>query len=176
MSYEFESNLCVKSYRSGVGILIINQQGLIFMAQRRRSPFNVLQMPQGGIDQKRYGSIGYWETPFEAAKRELYEETGLLDNIAWLGVTSWLTYSFPEHAAKKSYQGQFIGQRQKWFLVNFYGKDEHIKLGEEFVSWRWVPRSMIIDATVPFKQGLYRKVLTLLMGNRRPSIYYKNNR
>lgn len=167
MSYEFEYGLPVKSYRLGVGIVIVNKIGEIWMARRKRAMDAVLQMPQGGIDQKSYGSVHYWETPFEAAKRELYEETGLYENITWLGVSCWLTYSFPEHASRKSYQGQFIGQRQRWFLLNYHGSDKDIKIGEEFVSWKWVQRNHVIDSTVSFKQGLYRKVLTLLMGNRR---------
>lgn len=167
MSYEFESGLDVKSYRLGVGLLIMNAEGMIFMAQRKRSNSNALQMPQGGIDPKSFGSISYWETPYEAAKRELYEETGLYKNLLWRSISPWLTYSFPSYAARRSYKGQYIGQRQRWFLLSYYGSDNDIKLGEEFSSWQWVPRSDVVNITVPFKQGLYRKVLTLLIGTRK---------
>lgn len=166
MSYEFQHGLPVQSYRLGVGLLIVNKKGQIWMAQRRKAHNNTLQMPQGGIDERVQDNIYYWETPFEAAKRELYEETGLYTNLQWLNVSSWLTYSFPMYAARKSYNGQFIGQKQKWFLVNFYGSDKDVKIGNEFSRWTWIPRHLVINSTLSFKQGLYRKVLTLLMCNR----------
>lgn len=166
--------LDVKSYRLGVGLLIVNSRGYIWMAERRRSANHALQMPQGGIDPLSYGGIQYWETPYEAAKRELYEETGLYKNLLWRSVSPWLTYSFPSHAARRSYNGQYIGQRQRWFLVSFYGSDDEIKLGDEFSSWAWMHRSHVVNTTVPFKQGLYRKVLTLLLGSRTDLVRYRD--
>jgi len=170
MSYEFDSGLDVKSYRPGIGLLIVNSKGLILVAQRKRSSNHSWQMPQGGMDEKQFGSIKYWETPYEAAKRELYEETGLYKNLLWRSVTPWLTYSFPAHAARRSYQGQYIGQRQRWFLLSYYGADDEVRLGDEFSNCRWIHRSEVVNATVQFKQGLYRKVLTLLLGSRKDLI------
>ena len=55
-------------YRPCVGIMLLNAQGKVFVAQRIDMPSKAWQMPQGGIDEG--------ETPLEAAKRELLEETG----------------------------------------------------------------------------------------------------
>ena len=62
-------------YRRNVGIMLVNQKGLIFVGQRRAEagPEHVdahhsWQMPQGGIDKG--------EDPYPAALRELAEETG----------------------------------------------------------------------------------------------------
>ena len=36
--------------RSGVGIIVLNQENKIFVAKRIDNPKNFWQMPQGGID------------------------------------------------------------------------------------------------------------------------------
>ena len=36
--------------RSGVGIIVLNQENKVFMAKRIDNPKNFWQMPQGGVD------------------------------------------------------------------------------------------------------------------------------
>src|SRR5690348_17811459 len=55
-------------YRRGVGIMLLNALNRVFVAQRVDFSSDAWQMPQGGIDKG--------ETPREAARRELKEETG----------------------------------------------------------------------------------------------------
>ena len=57
-----------KPYRQGVGVVLLNANGKVFVAQRNDTQEPAWQMPQGGIDTG--------EDPFEAALRELEEETG----------------------------------------------------------------------------------------------------
>ncbi|MBV8594216.1 MAG: NUDIX domain-containing protein, partial [Caulobacteraceae bacterium] len=38
-------------YRPGVGVMLINKQGRVFVAQRIDMPGTAWQMPQGGIDE-----------------------------------------------------------------------------------------------------------------------------
>src|SRR5688572_19767361 len=59
-------------YRSCVGVMLINKDDLVFIGRRRSeadaaSDGYSWQMPQGGIDPG--------EEPYQAALRELYEET-----------------------------------------------------------------------------------------------------
>ena len=56
-----------KSYRKGVGIIIVNSDLQFFLGKRIGA--DAWQFPQGGIDEG--------ETPEDALYRELYEETGL---------------------------------------------------------------------------------------------------
>ena len=55
--------------RTGVGIIILNDQNKIFVGKRKDNPGDKWQMPQGGVD------IG--EDFVTAMKRELMEETGI---------------------------------------------------------------------------------------------------
>ena len=55
-------------YRPCVGIMLINNEGLVFVGRRIDQTVEGWQMPQGGIDDG--------ETPEQAALRELEEETG----------------------------------------------------------------------------------------------------
>ena len=59
--------------RSGVGIVVLNQENKIFVARRIDNPKNFWQMPQGGIDQG--------EDFLRAAYRELKEETSITTSL-----------------------------------------------------------------------------------------------
>ena len=56
-------------YRKCVGVMLVNQDGKVFVGQRIDTDAPAWQMPQGGIDPG--------ETPQEAGVRELHEETGI---------------------------------------------------------------------------------------------------
>ncbi len=93
---------------------------------------------QGGIDEG--------EVPREAALRELTEETNITSARIVAEIDSWLVYDFPlsfrERWAGTKWE-KYKGQRQKWFLVHFYGRDEEIDLMgnqkeyQEFTQWKW---------------------------------------
>ena len=141
-------------YRPGVGIVLLNREGLVFVAQRIDTPGEAWQMPQGGIDPG--------ETPRDAALRELKEETGT-DRAELLAESrEWLTYDLPPKLGAKVWKGRYKGQCQKWFVLRFLGEDSDIDLeGEmpEFSAWRWVPAAQLPDLIVGFKRPLYRAIL-----------------
>jgi 8-oxo-dGTP pyrophosphatase MutT (NUDIX family) len=56
-------------YRPGAGVMLVNREGKIFVAQRIDSTLEAWQMPQGGLDKG--------EDPEDGALRELEEETGI---------------------------------------------------------------------------------------------------
>ena len=54
----------------------------------------------------------------------------------------WLRYDFPTKVRARLHGGweHFRGQRQKWYLVHFYGTDDEINLEtehQEFKAWQW---------------------------------------
>jgi len=149
-----------KDYRRNVGVAIFNTQGQIWLGQRfgASGPY-CWQCPQGGIDKG--------EKPKAAAKRELFEETGLrAENMDYLGRTKgWLYYDFPPeilHAKRKRFKT--IGQRQKWFAFRYFGNGSDVDLKshgpQEFSDWRWADLHTIPDTIVPFKRTVYEQLIT----------------
>jgi putative (di)nucleoside polyphosphate hydrolase len=143
-------------YRPNVGIMLVNRQGKVFVAQRLDSPGAAWQMPQGGIDGD--------ETPIAAALRELTEETGIPASLVRVEAETpgWLTYDLPHDLVAKLWKGRWRGQKQRWFLMRFLGEDAQIDINTdhpEFSSWDWVDTGDVLARIVPFKRAVYARVL-----------------
>ncbi len=142
-------------YRSGVGIMLLNPQGLVFTAKRIDTPADAWQMPQGGIDEG--------ETPRQAAFREMKEEIGTDQAEILKESADWLRYDLPADLLGKVWKGRYRGQQQKWFALRFTGRDCDIDIRTEhpeFDDWRWTRIDQLLDVIVPFKRDLYRAVVT----------------
>ena len=145
-----------KGWRLGVGIVLINQEQKIFMGERIDNK-GAWQMPQGGVN------IAINEELDVAARRELFEETGI-KNAELVNVSQgWYYYYLPKNLRRKLWGGKFMGQKQKWFLFNFNGKDNEINLNidkkPEFYNWKWVSPNEVCDQIVSFKKEIYEKIL-----------------
>ena len=144
-------------YRPCVGIMLINDQGLVFVARRKGSE-DAWQMPQGGIDKG--------EKPKQAALRELEEEIGTSKGKVLGKTKGWLTYDLPEHLIGNVWKGKYRGQKQKWFALRFTGRDEEIDLEAsghvEFDAWKWVSVNELTELIVPFKRTVYAEVVAQL--------------
>ncbi|GEO81699.1 RNA pyrophosphohydrolase [Pararhodospirillum oryzae] len=151
------------SYRRGVGIMLINAAGLVFVAQRIDVAAEAWQMPQGGLEPG--------EEPLAGALRELEEEIGTA-RAEVLGETAgWLTYDLPQPLQGGLWRGRYRGQTQKWFALRFTGQDQDINLATEhpeFREWRWVPVETLVARIVPFKRALYEAVVAELGSYARP--------
>ncbi len=146
-------------YRPGVGLMLLNRDGLVFVGRRADTAEDAWQMPQGGIDEG--------EDPRAAAFRELKEETGT-KKAEIIGETrGWLTYDLPrELLGRIVWGGRYRGQKQKWFAMRFTGADSDIDLEAhghpEFCKWRWAPVASLVRLIVPFKRDLYRDIVAEL--------------
>ena len=82
-------------YRSGVGILLVNQNKKIFVGKRIDNQSDSWQMPQGGID------VG--EDEDVAMFRELQEETGISSQFVKIIKKSdnYFYYDLPYKLQKK---------------------------------------------------------------------------
>ena len=143
-------------YRPCVGVVMINRDGLIFTGNRKDSHIPAWQMPQGGIDDG--------EKPRKAALRELWEETGVTEDLVeFLAKSSgWLTYDLPDELIGKVWGGKYRGQRQKWFLLRYLGQDDQIRIATEhpeFSAWCWIRADEMVASIVPFKREVYEKVV-----------------
>ena len=146
-----------KGWRLGVGIVLINQQNKIFMGERIDNK-GAWQMPQGGVN------ITINENLDIAAKRELYEETGVKTAKIINQSQGWYYYNLPKNLRKRLWGGKFLGQKQKWFLFSFEGTDEEINLladrKPEFNNWKWENPHDILNNVVDFKKEIYKHVLS----------------
>ena len=143
--------------RLGVGIILLNNENKVFVGKRIDNPKNFWQMPQGGINNN--------ESFFQAAKRELEEETGITKIKLIKELDQWLTYDLPENLLGKIWQGKYRGQKQKWFIMKFEGKDQEIDVNTnnpEFLDWKWINPAELPKIVVNFKVDIYKKLLNEL--------------
>jgi putative (di)nucleoside polyphosphate hydrolase len=158
-------------YRPCVGIMLFNQDGLVFVGKRRQSmpqdPVDevyVWQMPQGGIDPH--------EKPYDAALRELYEETNICSVSLIKEAPDWYSYDVPSTIAGRAWRSRYKGQIQKWFAFRFEGDESEINIHSpaggqhkpEFDDWRWEPMDALPALIIPFKRQVYLDVIAYFSG------------
>lgn len=145
-------------YRPCVGVMLVNSEGKAFVGKRiDNKEGDRWQMPQGGVDDG--------EDLDTAMLRELGEETGLsADKVEIVSrLPGELFYDLPEKLQGKLWKGQYVGQRQIWYLARLTGSDADIDLEAhshpEFCEWKWVEPETLPDMIVPFKEDIYRTVV-----------------
>ena len=140
--------------RTGVGIIVLNNENKVFVAKRRDNQINKWQMPQGGVDEG--------ETFLEAMKRELEEETSITNIEIIKEIRYWLEYDLPKNLVGKIWKGKYKGQKKKWFIVRFKGSDTEINIktrNPEFIEWKWIDVNDLPTVIVDFKKHVYIKLL-----------------
>ncbi len=144
-----------RPYRAGVGAVLLDRTGRVFVARRVDTPSGAWQMPQGGIDDG--------ESPRRAVLRELAEEAGT-DKAEIIGETAeWLCYDLPGDLSDMVWGGRYRGQKQKWFALRFTGSDADIDLNAsanpEFNDWKWIALGDLTRLIVPFKRPMYERIV-----------------
>ena len=143
--------------RLGVGIIVLNKENKVFVGKRRDNPTNKWQMPQGGVDRG--------ENLVNAMKRELKEETSIRSIEILKEQEGWTEYELPNYLLGKIWRGKYRGQKQKWFIVRFLGRDEEINLKTthpEFIEWQWLDIENLPSVIVHFKKKVYEKLLPVI--------------
>ena len=139
--------------RNGVGIVVLNNENKVFVAKRIDNPKNFWQMPQGGVDNG--------ENYYEAALRELKEETSIISVELIQEIDKKFTYILPDHLIGIIWKGKFKGQTQKWFVMRFIGNESEININTkhpEFLDWKWVNLDDLPEIAVNFKLEVYKQV------------------
>lgn len=147
--------------------MVLNQEGLVWAGHRipvkdgeLEDEDHLWQMPQGGIDPG--------EDALTAAKRELYEETGILSVKLLAEAPDWINYDLPAYLIGIALKGKYRGQTQKWFAFRFEGDESEIAINPppgghtpEFERWEWMPMRDLPGLIVPFKRTVYDKVVAV---------------
>ncbi len=146
----------IEVYRKSVGIVVTKNKKVLLCARADCKDWQ-WQFPQGGIEKG--------ETPFDAAIRELREETAITNVRLLAEIKHPLKYNFPVAIVKKfqSENKRVLGQEQHWFLFEFLGKDGDIDFNTnpqeiEFKSFMWADLSEAPQKIVAFKKDVYQKV------------------
>jgi len=140
-------------FRIGVGIILLSKENKIFVAKRIDNPKNYWQMPQGGVDKG--------EDYYNAALRELEEETSIKNVKLLKEIDGYLSYELPDYLLGIIWKGKFKGQRQKWFIFRFKGDDSEIDINTlkpEFFKWKWISVDDLTKVVVHFKLNVYVKL------------------
>lgn len=140
--------------RIGVGAIVLNNKNKIFVGKRKDNPVDKWQMPQGGVDKN--------ENFLTAMKRELNEETSIKNIEIIKELDGWFYYELPKNLLGIIWKGKFRGQKQKWFIVRFTGKESEINLKTkhpEFIEWKWIEMDELPRVIVDFKKDVYEKLL-----------------
>lgn len=153
-------------YRRCVGIMVLNGDRRVWVGRRKKEERDELgdeqhflwQMPQGGIDKG--------EEPETAARRELWEETGIQSISLIAEAPGWIGYDLPDHLVGVALKGKYRGQKQKWFAYRFTGAESEIAIdpppdghAQEFDRWKWVEMNELPGLIVPFKRQTYERVV-----------------
>jgi len=136
-----------------VGIVLLNKKNKVFVAKRIDNPKNFWQMPQGGVD----GDENY----YDAALRELEEETSIVSVEFIHEINKKLTYILPDHLIGIIWKGRFKGQTQKWFVMRFTGNETEINIktkNPEFLDWKWIDLKDLTKIAVNFKLDVYKNL------------------
>jgi putative (di)nucleoside polyphosphate hydrolase len=148
-----------EGYRANVGIILVNDDGSLFWAKRIGE--DAWQFPQGGIRKS--------ESAEQALFRELYEEVGVVkESVEVIGRTQdWLRYKIPEQLIRRHQTPCCIGQKQRWFLLRFTGKESDVCLDSsdkpEFDQWCWIDPIEPPRSVISFKRSVYAEALKELL-------------
>ena len=140
--------------RTGVGIIVLNNNNQVFVGKRKDNPGDKWQMPQGGVDKG--------EDFITAMRRELIEETSIKNIKILKEIQNMYQYELPDNLVGIIWKGKFRGQKQKWFITKFLGEDDEINLDTqhpEFIDWKWIDPQDLPEVIVDFKKELYFNLL-----------------
>ena len=124
-------------YRKCVAVLVLDFESKEILSFQRSDFPKSWQVPQGGSDKN--------ETYENAAKRELFEETGIKCD-KFESSCGPFEYNYPKNCTFKE-----KGQTQYWFLARW--EKQEIKLNHEFQAYKWQSKEDLIFNYPEFKKS-----------------------
>ena len=145
-----------KHFRYCAGAIVFNSDGDVFLGNRNDTAGDSWQFPQGGIEKG--------ETPEDAARRELFEETGISSVKLVYTTPQFRRYEFPDDIKKKFRERKIFndGQDISFSLFYFTGNEDEICLSRhspEFRDYRWASLDFAASHIIFFKKNVYHSVV-----------------
>lgn len=141
-----------KKFRRCAGVIVFNKFGKVLLGGRIESKGNEWQFPQGGIEAG--------ETPADAARRELFEETSV-HSVELVAIDeNPRRYEFSERV-KRNFRNRKIfceGQDIYFALFYFTGTDDEINVKTkepEFKDYMWGDLDFAVNHIIQFKKDVY---------------------
>lgn len=156
-------------YRPNVGICLLDRRGLVFVGRvfpnpdgwpdpERTAPDADWCLPQGGIDPD--------EDLEAAARRELWEETGVETARFVAATPEWWRYDFPARGGPSHKLHRYRGQEQRFAVFRFEGEEKEIRVDArhthepaEFLEWRWRPLPDLLTCGIAHRRPNYRRLI-----------------
>lgn len=144
-----------KQFRRCAGAVVFNKQGKVLLGSRIECKTDAWQFPQGGIETG--------ESPEEAAKRELFEETSI-SSVETVYVTNApVRYEFTQDIKNNFHKRGIFNDGQDIYFALFYftGQDSEINLqtpNPEFKKYMWGDLDFAVKNVVDFKREPYLKI------------------
>ena len=127
----------------------------VLIVEREDDP-NHWQLPQGGTDDEDLAVAG---------RRELREETGIVNikekaifkhvyRYKFLGKLAKKSYRINDNYESKKYKYDYCGQKQSLFIAEFLGTDKEIKINFwDHAAWKWVLIDNLVSSVHPVRQA-----------------------
>ncbi len=148
-----------KQFRLCAAAVVFNNQGNVLLGNRIETETDAWQFPQGGIESG--------ETPAEAAKRELKEETGVSLVELVYAEDMPVRYEFSENIKKTLNKRGIFNDGQDIYFVLFHytGDNSDINIHTpqpEFKDYKWDSFDFAVKNIIGFKQDAYQQAYTRL--------------
>ena len=145
----------VKNFRRCAGAVVFNKERKILVGSRIECKTTAWHFPQGGIETG--------ESPEEAARRELFEETNISSvDLVCVAKTS-IRYEFTDDIKQNFHKRGIFNDGQDIYFVLFYfhGKNSEINVHTEipeFKKYKWADFTFAVENVVDFKKEAYLKI------------------
>lgn len=141
-----------KQFRLCAGAVVFNRNGKVLLGNRIETKDDSWQFPQGGIESG--------ETPEEAARRELFEETGVTSVTTVCTDAKPSHYEFSEKIKANLRKRGIFNDGQDIFFSLFYftGKESEINVRTAFPEFKgciWESLDFATANIIEFKKNVY---------------------